>query len=293
MAPYQFKKELGVKSRALDLKSRKKEQWQGYPCWIYRPLNPREKERLHGFHDNHTEGFTEQQRHCFQGNTFHTVAVAYLLSSWAVSKGYMKRVPRVEWLWKQAGYFNQDAEIIEKRKLDEEEEVEYFRRKATSKEKGERVTVVTEPAPQDDDKGDYVMHLVQDEATIAELLDCEVPPPEYYDRMLEKWRKWWPKTDPFLLEHMISVMEMFDTATVFALSFGIAKFALAQLEAKLVGEIVGRDGRRPNPAIVKAIKAWPPIYTLRQLQHGHLPAKTATAHQQLLSILGQTFIKLN
>ena len=34
-------------------------------------------------------------------------------------------------------------------------------------------------------------------------------------------------------------------------------------------------------------------YTLRQVQHGHLEAKTATAHQQLLSILGQTFIKLN
>jgi hypothetical protein len=32
----------------------------------------------------------------------------------------------------------------------------------------------------------------------------------------------------------------FDTATAFAMSFGIAKFALAQVEAKLVGEIVGR-----------------------------------------------------
>ena len=110
------------------------------------------------------------------------------------------------------------------------------------------------------------MHLIQDEATIADLLDCEVPPPEYYEELLELWKIWWPKADRALLEHMKSVLAMFDTATVFALSFGIAKFALAQKEAKLVGEIVGREGRRPNPAIVKAIKAWPPIYTLKQLQ---------------------------
>ena len=38
------------------------------------------------------------------------------------------------------------------------------------------------------------------------------------------------------------------------------------MEAKLVGEIVGRFGRRPNPAIVRAIKKWPPVYTLKQLQ---------------------------
>eukprot|EP00973_Karenia_brevis_P011135 1507539-Karenia_brevis.AAC.1 len=33
-----------------------------------------------------------------------------------------------------------------------------------------------------------------------------------------------------------------------------------------VGEIVGRHGRSPNPAIVRAIKNWPPICTLKQLQ---------------------------
>ena len=50
------------------------------------------------------------------------------------------------------------------------------------------------------------------------------------------------------------------------MSFGIAKYVLAQMQAKLVGEIVGRNGRSPNPAIVRAIKKWPPIYTLKQLQ---------------------------
>ena len=50
------------------------------------------------------------------------------------------------------------------------------------------------------------------------------------------------------------------------MSFGIAKFSLCQIEAKLVGEIVRRYKRKPNPAIVKAIKNWPPIYTWKQLQ---------------------------
>ena len=65
---------------------------------------------------------------------------------------------------------------------------------------------------------------------------------------------------------MMSVLIAFDTATVFAMSFGISKFALAQMEAKLVGEIVGRFGRSPNPAICRAIKKWPPVYSLKQLQ---------------------------
>ena len=110
------------------------------------------------------------------------------------------------------------------------------------------------------------MHLVQDEETVAELHHCVLPPDEYYEELAEKWKVWWPKANPLLLEHMMSVLIAFDTATAFAMSFGIAKFSLAQEEAKLVGEIVGKHGRKPNPAIVRAIKKWPPIYTLKQLQ---------------------------
>ena len=121
----------------------------------------------------------------------------------------------------------------------------------------------------DEEKGpaeDSVMHLVQDDETIAELHHEALPPDEYYEALEKLWKKWWPGADPLLLEHMMSVLIAFDTATVFAMSFGISKFSLAQIEAKLVGEIVGRMGRSPNPAIVRAIKAWPPIYTLKQLQ---------------------------
>ena len=62
------------------------------------------------------------------------------------------------------------------------------------------------------------------------------------------------------------MVSAFDTATAFALNFGIAKFQLAQEKVKLVGEIVGREGRSPNPAIVRAIEKWPPVNTLKDLQ---------------------------
>ena len=35
---------------------------------------------------------------------------------------------------------------------------------------------------------------------------------------------------------------------------------------KLVGEIVGEEGRKPNPAMIEAIRNWPPVCTLKDLQ---------------------------
>ena len=57
----------------------------------------------------------------------------------------------------------------------------------------------------------------------------------------------------------------FDTASAFALSFGIKKFQFAQKSVKLVGEIVGEEGRRPNPVLCEAIRKWPPVKTLKDL----------------------------
>jgi hypothetical protein len=109
---------------------------------------------------------------------------------------------------------------------------------------GERVTVVSSPDVYVDvnNSQDQLLHLVQDEETISELLYCAIPPDEYYEALAVLWRKWWPTADPKVLEHMMSVCIAFDTATTFAMSFGIAKFSLCQVEAKLVGEIVGKHG---------------------------------------------------
>ena len=35
---------------------------------------------------------------------------------------------------------------------------------------------------------------------------------------------------------------------------------------KLAGEIVGEDGRKPNPAMIEVIRNWPPVNTLKDLQ---------------------------
>ena len=69
-----------------------------------------------------------------------------------------------------------------------------------------------------------------------------------------------------LVEHVVALVAAFDTATAFALSFGIGKFQLAQKEVKLVGEYVGTEGRRPNPDLVKAVRTWSPIRDLKELQ---------------------------
>eukprot|EP00973_Karenia_brevis_P045656 6323200-Karenia_brevis.AAC.1 len=87
MPPYQFKRDHGVIDNGEE-----------------RPLNASEKERLHGFKPEHTRGYPEKARMSFLGNTFHCVAVAYLLSSWAMITGYLPEQPFVSELWANAGY---------------------------------------------------------------------------------------------------------------------------------------------------------------------------------------------
>ena len=111
-----------------------------------------------------------------------------------------------------------------------------------------------------------ISHLVQDDSLVAHIHDEELPPDEYYDELLGALQKRFPEADAELIEHVVALAAAFDTATSFALSFGIAKFQLAQTEVKLVGELVGRDGRRPNPALIESIKKWPPVETLKDLQ---------------------------
>ena len=64
----------------------------------------------------------------------------------------------------------------------------------------------------------------------AEIL----PPDEYYDRLKHMLAKDFPKADPDLVDHVVSLACAFDTATAFAISFGVNKFQLAQVWVKLV-----------------------------------------------------------
>ena len=111
-----------------------------------------------------------------------------------------------------------------------------------------------------------IHHLIQDDATVTRIHGEEVPPECYYVELRKQLAKIHPAASAALLDHVVALTAAFDVATGFALSFGISKFQLAQQTVKLVGELVGTFGRRPNPDLIKAIKAWPAIRDLKDLQ---------------------------
>jgi len=87
--------------------------------------------------------------------------------------------------------------------------------------------------------------------------------PEYYDELHSILLRMFQGADTEVVDHVIPLIAAFDTATALGLSFGISKFQPAQHKVKLVGEIVSREGRSLNPEVVRAIKNWPPINTLK------------------------------
>ena len=122
------------------------------------------------------------------------------------------------------------------------------------------------PTPAYSTEVDSLNHLVQDDDLIMRIHAEELPPDEYYDALAPVLAEKFKGATPKLLEHIVALVAAFDTATSFALSFGIAKFQLCQQKVKLVGEYVGKEGRSPNPDLVSAIKAWPSINNLKELQ---------------------------
>ena len=78
--------------------------------------------------------------------------------------------------------------------------------------------------------GDKVFHLVQDKDVIDTLLADELPPEEYYHELKKVLAARYSKADPELLDHVVPLIMAFDVATVFAMSFGVSKFQLAQVE---------------------------------------------------------------
>lgn len=107
---------------------------------------------------------------------------------------------------------------------------------------------------------------MQDEDMVTCICVEELPPDEYCEMLDAAMRKKRPGADPDLIAGVVALIIAMDIATAFAPSFGIPKFALAQMEARLVGEAVGRYGGRPTPEIVRAIRKGPPVETLQGLQ---------------------------
>ena len=77
-------------------------------------------------------------------------------------------------------------------------------------------------------------HLVQNEDLINKIHESELPPDEYYDALGPVLEKTFDGCDPKLAEHVAALLVVFDKASAFAMSFGIAKFQLAQTQVKLV-----------------------------------------------------------
>ena len=53
---------------------------------------------------------------------------------------------------------------------------------------------------------DACYHLVQDATVISDLQQNVLPPDEYYEDLAALWTEWWPKANPALLVHMMSVL---------------------------------------------------------------------------------------
>ena len=123
-----------------------------------------------------------------------------------------------------------------------------------------------ESSRRDSSSRDSVRHLVQEEDEILHIHNEELPPDEYYEELEKVLLAKYPGATPSLVEHVVALIGAFDTAAVFCVFFGIAKFQLAQTVVKLVGELVGREGRSPNPEIISAVRNWPPVHTLKELQ---------------------------
>ena len=101
---------------------------------------------------------------------------------------------------------------------------------------------------------------------VCNIHNSELPPDEYYEQFKGKLVEKFPRASREAIEHAVALAAAFDTASGFGLSFGCKKFQFMQKRVKLVGEIVGEHGRQPNPAICEAIRKWPPINTLKDLQ---------------------------
>lgn len=104
----------------------------------------------------------------------------------------------------------------------------------------------------------------------------ELPPPEYGDLLLQALRE---------------VSHVFETARACGMSFGIAKFQLAQQRVERVGEYVGRDDCSPNPEIILDIRKCPPINKLMDLQASLGAANCARAHSGPAHVQNTTVLR--
>ena len=97
--------------------------------------------------------------------------------------------------------------------------------------------------------GALVAHLVQERGVIETLRDKEIPPGGDYEELKPFLAARIPDAGPNLVDHAVPLVVACGVAIAVAMSFGVAEFQQAQTQVKLAGELVGREGRSPNPEI--------------------------------------------
>ena len=79
---------------------------------------------------------------------------------------------------------------------------------------------------------------------MARMFAVEVPPEEYFDALARDMRLRHAQACPHVLEHLMAVEVLLAVAAGSGFSFGVAKACLLATECRILGEVVGRRGRR-------------------------------------------------
>ena len=91
--------------------------------------------------------------------------------------------------------------------------------------------------------GDEFCHVIQNDALIERIFEVELPPEEYYELHASDMRKRHPNANPFVLQHLESIVPLMHVAEVTGFSFGASKAVVLETRIKLLGEWIDRQGR--------------------------------------------------
>ena len=81
-----------------------------------------------------------------------------------------------------------------------------------------------------------------------------MPPDEFFDLLHKHFAATFPKADPHLVEHMVSLERACWHACAFGLSYKAAKVQLARDLVKMLGDYLGRGRQLKDPEKAEALR---------------------------------------
>ena len=102
-----------------------------------------------------------------------------------------------------------------------------------------------------------IYHIV--ESVDMEKMAEETPTDFYYDVLRKDMGQRYPRADPHLLDHLVSLEGFLDKSIIFGFSFGISKAEICVTEGKLLGHNIGRYGSSPDKERCQAVVDFPPL----------------------------------